>query len=223
MSRVVGGAPAVDIDALLQDSYLLVVELQQQASTKDGTELWKHCAAQVEHTRKSLIDASVSQHAIDQICYAQCALLDETVLRNATAPSHAVWASKPLQAHFFSRHQAGEQLYEDMREALAEPVPDPRVMTCYHRVLMLGFLGRYREEGAPERERLITALSEHVKPLSAAGKAPVFVQAGTGSWRRWLSMPWLHLAAAAVLLVGLWLLLQRMLGDTVATLLSGQV
>jgi len=223
MTRAFGNSTAVDIDALLQDSYLLVVELQQKASAKEGAELWRHCAAQIEHTRNSLTDAGVSPRAIDQVCYAQCALLDETVMRNATEQSHAVWASKPLQAHFFSRHQAGEQLYEDMRAVLAEPAPDLRVLTCYQRVLMLGFLGRYRDEQAPEREQLLSALSEHVEPFATTGEAPLLVRAGGGDWRYWLGMPWLHLAAASILLVGVWLVLHRMLVDTVATLLPGQV
>ncbi|WP_152227528.1 type VI secretion system protein TssL, short form [Pseudomonas sp. SCB32] len=223
MSKVFGKSPVVDIDALLQNSYLLVVELQQKAVPKDGEELWKHCVVQVEQCRNSLIDAGVSQRAVNQICYTQCALLDETVLRNASEQAHAVWAAKPLQAHFFSRHQAGEQLYEDMREALAEPAPDLRVLTCYHRVLMLGFLGRYRSASAPEREQLLAALNEHVEPFAAAGAMPVLVSAPGGSWRRWLSRPWLHLATAAVLLVGLWWVLHRVLGDTVTSLLSGQV
>ncbi|MNN28767.1 hypothetical protein D3C81_1423470 [compost metagenome] len=169
------------------------------------------------------MEAGVSQRSINQICYAQCALLDETVLRNASEQAHAVWAAKPLQAHFFSRHQAGEQLYEDMREALAEPAPDLRVLTCYHRVLMLGFLGRYRTETAPEREQLLTALGEHVEPFVTAGSTPVLVRARGGNWRRWVSLPWLHLMAAVVLLMGIWLVLHRVLGDTVTSLLRGQV
>lgn len=223
MTRAFKESQAVDIDALLQDSYLLVVELQQQASPRQGAELWKHCVGQVEACRNSLIDAGVSQRAINQICYAQCALLDETVMRNANEQSRSVWTSKPLQAHFFSRHQAGEQLYEDMREALAEPAPDLRVLTCYQRVLMLGFLGRYRDESAPEREHLLTVLSEHVEPFAAKGQAPLLVRAGGDGWRRWLGRPWLHLVAATILLAGVWLLLHRMLVDTVATLLPGQV
>ena len=223
MTKAFGTSTAVDIDALLTDSYLLVVELQQKAAPKEGEVLWKHCVAQVEQCRNSLIEAGVSQRAVDRICYAQCALLDESVLRNVTSQAHVVWAAKPLQAHFFSRHQAGEQLYEDMREALDEPAPDLRVFTGYHRVLMLGFLGRYRSEDAPERQQLLAALGEHVEPFATAGATPVLVSARGGSWRRWLSQPWLHLMAAAVLLAGLWLVLHRVLGDTVASLLSGQV
>lgn len=223
MTQALAKAPIVAIDALLQDSYLLVVALQQKAAPKDGEELWTHCVAHVEQCRSRLIDAGVSQRAVNQIGYAQCALLDETVLRNASTQAHAIWAAKPLQAHFFNRHQAGEQLYEDMREALAEPAPDRRVLTCYQRVLMLGFLGRYRTENAAEREQLLTALGEQVEPFAAAGATPLLVSARGGRWRRWLSLPWLQLTAAAVLLAGLWLVLHRVLGDTVTSLLSGQV
>jgi len=187
MNKAFGKTPSIDIDAVLQDTYLLVVELQQHASPEDGEELWAHCAEQVAYCRNQLADAGVSQRAINQISYAQCALLDEAVMRNASpqSPSRAVWTAKPLQAHFFSRHQAGEQLYEDIREALAEPAPDVRVLTCYHRVLMLGFLGRYREENAPEREHLLTTLSEYVEPLSSAQDAPLLVRAGGGGCLRW--------------------------------------
>jgi type VI secretion system protein ImpK len=223
MTKLVGKATEVDIDALLQDSYLLVVELRQSAAPKTGAELWNHCAAQVEESRNRLIEAGVSQRTINQICYAQCALLDETVMRNAEPATHDYWATKPLQAHFFNRHLAGEQLYEDMREALSEPAPDRRVLTCYQRVLMLGFLGRYQEENDPERERLLAALNEQVEPFGSNAGAPLLMRAGGGSLRRWLATPWLHVAVAAVLLVGLWLVLHRVLSDTVASLLPGQV
>jgi type VI secretion system protein ImpK len=221
MTKLTAKPAEVAIDALLQDSYLLVVELSQNAVPRSESELWRHCAAQVEGTRNKLIEAGVSQRTINQICYAQCALLDETVMRNSQPALRDEWATQPLQAHFFSRHQAGEQLYEDMREALAEPAPDRRVLTCYQRVLMLGFLGRYETENAPERERLLAALNEQVESFGAGGKGSLLIRGGDSGLRRWLGAPWLHVALAAVLLVGLWLVLNRLLADTVAALLPG--
>ncbi|MCY1558266.1 hypothetical protein D9M68_951850 [compost metagenome] len=88
---------------------------------------------------------------------------------------------------------------------------------------MLGFLGRHRTETAPERQQLLTALGEHVEAFAAAGATPILVSVRGDSWRRWLSLPWLHLSAAVVLLIGLWMVLHRVLGDTVTSLLSGQV
>ena len=47
-------------------------------------------------------------------------MLDETLLSHAQGEAHAKWASEPLQARFFGRHQAGECLYEAMCEGRRE-------------------------------------------------------------------------------------------------------
>jgi type VI secretion system protein ImpK len=84
--------PMTDIDALLQDSYLLVVELREGASARNGRDLWKHCSSQIEHVRQRLEDAGMSEKSINHISYAHCALLDETVLRFASEDARADWA-----------------------------------------------------------------------------------------------------------------------------------
>ena len=153
-------AAAVDIDALLQDSFLLVVQLRQGASAHNGKQLKALCVKQVEYVSHSLKEAGLNQRSIDHISHAQCALLDETMLNcvKDDAGAHAQWASEPLQAKFFNRHQAGEFLYEDMREVLREPAPDLQVLTAFQRVLMLGFQGRYRNANDPERLQLAALL-----------------------------------------------------------------
>src|SRR5471032_3384465 len=156
---------AVDIDALLQDTYLLVVELRQGASVQHSLKLSRFCVEQVEQVRHRLKLAGLNQRSIDHISHAQCALLDEAMLTCAKGDEHASWASKPLQARFFNRHQAGKFLYEDMREVLREAAPDRQVLTVFQRVLMLGFRGRYSDLADPEREQLLDALNAQVAPL----------------------------------------------------------
>ena len=68
-------AMTVDIDALLQDSYLLVVELRQGASAQSSDEVKALCVRQVEHVRQRLMDAGLAQRSIDHISHAQCCLL----------------------------------------------------------------------------------------------------------------------------------------------------
>jgi type VI secretion system protein ImpK len=216
-------ATAVDIDALLQDSYLLVVELRQGASAQNSHDLSQRCAEQIEHVRERLKHAGLSQRSIDHISHAQCALLDETVLNCAKDDAHALWASEPLQARFFSRHQAGEFLYEDMREVLREPAPDRHVLTAFQRVLMLGFQGRYHDMNDPEREQLLAALNAQVAPLELSHG--LTTQAGVG--RRIVSLhglrsPLAHVLSAGLLLVGVWWGLDHLLGAVIATLLPGQ-
>lgn len=113
-----------DLDSLLQDSYLLVVQLRHGASAHNGNALMDLCVEQVEYVRLHLERAGLSKRSIELISHAQCALLDETMLGRATDDAHSRWASESLQAKFFNRHQAGEFLYEEMREVLREPAPD---------------------------------------------------------------------------------------------------
>ncbi len=216
-------AAALDIDQLLQDSYLLVIELRHGSSPHDSRALWELCSFQIEEVRQRLKDAELSLRSIELISHAQCALLDETVLSFAEE-ARAQWANEPLQAKFFGRHQAGEFLYEEMREVLREPSPDPYVLTVYHRVLMLGFLGRYREIDDPERQQLSTALSARVPPLKFDQALPTFVGGRQGALHLdWLRSPLLHGIAAGLLLAGVWWGLDYLLADSIAALATGQV
>ena len=210
----------VDIDALLQDSYLLVVELRQGQKPQKGA-LRTRCEEQVQDVRLQLEEAGVDQRSIERIGYAQCALLDETVLGCARDEAYSEWAGRPLQAQFFSRHQAGEQLYGDIHEALREPAADRLVLTVYQRMLMLGFQGRYRDAQDPERERLLELLNEQVAPLEPTAGATLVNAGSTGVWQG-LRSPWGQLILAALLLTGLWLGLDHLLTEAVATLLPVQ-
>ncbi|NUT79223.1 DotU family type IV/VI secretion system protein [Pseudomonas sp. C1C7] len=207
------------IDSLLQDSYLLVVELRQKAVIDSSEPFVALCIQQVEYVRQRLEQSGLSQRSIDHISHAQCALLDETVLSCAKDGDHTTWASEPLQAKFFNRHQAGEFLYEDMREVLREPAPDLHVLTAFHRVLMLGFQGRYRDINDPEREQLLADLSAWVAPLQLSETLPTQVVARSrGAALSWLRAPLGQVFAAGLVLAATWWGLDYLVGGWVATL-----
>ncbi|AMB86084.1 type IV secretion protein DotU [Pseudomonas agarici] len=214
---------AQNLDALLQDSYLLVVELRQGASVQDSSGLWQRCEKQVEQVRQSLNEAGVNKRCVELISHAQCALLDETALGCAKDDAHAQWASQPLQTRFFGSHQAGEFLYEDMRESLRQPSPDVLVLTAFQRVLMLGFRGRYHAADDAEREQLLTALNARVAPLEL-NQALTTQDAGHPINPRYgVRSPLIHILAAGGLLVGVWWGLDHWLGSLIATFVPGQV
>lgn len=221
-SEVRVNAPA-SIDALLQDSYLLVVTLREGRAAHHGRDLWRRCIHQVETLRHELEARGMSQRSIDCISYAQCALLDETVLAFAQDDDHADWAGEPLQVKFFNRHQAGHFLYEDMHDVLREPSPDPWVLTAYHRVLLLGFKGRY-DLHDPEREGLLRALEERVPPLAIHDDLSLGTGAERGNtMKRWLRGPAMQVLAMTVLVAGAWWGLDQYLARLVASLLPGAV
>lgn len=216
-------AVKVDIDELLQDTYLLVVELRHGTEAHTSPELWSCCVADVEHVRATLQEGGLDRRSIELISHAQCALLDETVLACAKGRAHEDWAMETLQAKFFSSHQAGESLYEDMRTALREASVHPHVLTVFQRVLMLGFLGRYRDANHPERQQLLTAISVKVPPLATSQSLVIPLDTGPRMpiWG-WLRAPLVHIVMAAALLVGVWWGLDNALGEAVASLLPVQ-
>lgn len=219
MNHATARPTPIDMDALLQDSYLLVVNLRHKGDVQESNELWARCTEKVERVRTRLMEAGMNERSIDRISYAQCALLDETVLARATGNAHAEWAARPLQAHFFKRHEAGVQLYEDMREALAEPAPDRNVLTCYHRVLMLGFQGSYPGERSAVREQLVAALGERVEAFAPATDIAGLLRNEQRGALRWLRVPLVHVLVAASLVAGLWWGLNHLLFDAIGRLL----
>lgn len=217
-------ATTVDIDSLLQDSYLLVVELRHGTPVQGSDELKVRCVQQIEYVRQQLERAGLNQRSIEYISHAQCALLDETVLGFAKDDEHSKWADKPLQTSFFSRHQAGEFLYDDMHEVLREPAPDLNVLTVFQRVLMLGFQGRYKDPNDPEREQLLAALSARVQPLKP--NPTISTQGVIGSRLTtlgWLQSPLVQTCVAGFLLAAVWFGLDHLLGGLIATLVPEQV
>lgn len=213
---------AQDLDALLQDTYLLVVSLREGASLQNSPQLPEHCAKQVEQVRQGLKDAGVGARSLALISYAQCALLDETALGYAKGDAHANWAREPLQAKFFNRHQAGEFLYEDISEALRHPAPDVLVLTAFQRVMMLGFQGRYRDVNDPEREQLLAALNARVAPLQLNHTLMTHRVGRRMQRLRRIGSPMVHALAAGLLLAGTWWGLDHWLGGLAATLVPGQ-
>ncbi|MBU9821815.1 type VI secretion system protein TssL, short form [Rahnella sp. BCC 1045] len=219
--------PAVDIDALLADTWLQVISLRQGmiSAEGEGRIFWQRCVADIERVQQALHDADVSEQSCQHIKYAQCAILDETVKgRSVQDDTYYVWCNTPLQAHFFNTLDAGNQLYEQMRTVLREPAPDTAVLTCFHRVLMLGFLGGYKRAEVTEREQLVDELSARVLPFSFTPSRPVLaVGASRNRLSVWLRYWPVRLGLATCVVALLWWGLDHWLSGLLSTLLPGAV
>jgi len=160
----------------MAETWLTVAMLKHAAIIPDGKALYRNCLAQVEKIRDTLKAASVDEESIGHISYAQCALLDEMVLSRKpgessssddTAGAQREWRAVPLQAHFFGSLRAGEALWDRIAEVLRQPAPLMAVLTCYHRVLSLGFQGMFGAANVnpTQREEALNALNARVPPL----------------------------------------------------------
>ncbi|MNQ80388.1 hypothetical protein D3C85_953640 [compost metagenome] len=119
---------------------------------------------------------------------------------------------------------AGDTLCSRMRDVLREPAPGHAVVTCFQRVMMLGFLGSFRSLNDPERQKLVNALSEHVTPFSYPQTHPVLAESRTGrGMGSWLASWPVRIGLSVVVVVALWWGLSHWLDQTLQTLLPGAV
>jgi len=111
-----------------------------------------------------------------------------------------------------------------MRDVLREPAPDNAVLTCFQRVMMLGFLGSFRSLNEPERQKLVNALGEHVAPFTCPQTHPVLAESRTvrGVGNLLLSWP-VRIGLGVVVLAVLWWGLDHWLDQMLTTLLPGAV
>ena len=222
-----GLAASIDIDALLQDTWLQVISLRHGPTFQDGEgrTLWERCITDVERVQRELKDNELDEASCQQILTAQCALLDEAVKGRGVEDDACVqWYDIPLQGHFLGTMDAGDTLCDQMRDVLSEPAPDHAVVTCFQRVMMLGFLGSFRSLNDPERQKLVNALNEHVTPFSYPQTHPVLAESLTGrGMSDWLA-PWpVRIGLSLILVATLWWGLDYWLDQTLLTLLPGIV
>lgn len=175
------------IDELLRDSLLVVIQLKVKANIPSGHKLYELCKQQVTAVRETLYKAQYNQDVIDDISYALCALLDETVLLchrdNPKDQDYDEWLGAPLQVIFFNTHNAGDDLFEKIRSRLKADRKEALVLSCFDRVLGLGFQGRYLDKPQMEREHLILALREAIRDDEPEQSHPIIEQ--TQTYRYW--------------------------------------
>lgn len=167
----------INIDELLRDTILTVVELREGADIPSVSKLYNQCKQQVTVLRETLHQAHFSQDIIDDISYAQCALLDEVVLlcsKDSSKPrDYDQWLGAPLQVVFFNTHNAGYDLFEKVRTRLRADKKEYLVLNCFDRILGMGFQGCYLGQPQMEREHLIIALRESLKVQDADLTHPI--------------------------------------------------
>lgn len=222
-----GAAASIDIDALLQDTWLQVISLRHGPKFQDGEgrTLWERCVADVERVQRELKATELDEASRQHILTAQCALLDEAVKGRGVEDDACVqWYDIPLQGHFLGTMDAGDTLCDRMRDVLREPAPDLAVVTCFERVMMLGFLGSFRSLNDPERQKLVNALSEHVTPFSYPQTHPVLAESRAGlGIGGWLASWPVRIGMSVVVVTALWWGLDHWLDQMLLTRLPGAV
>lgn len=212
-------APVTRTEQIFYPGWLMACQLRNGHPIPDGQALYRRARQMVTDMRSQLSEAGASESASEQMLFALCALLDESVLnRGQDDDAYRTWQKDPLQAHFFSRLDAGEALWAQIRELLKSPAPDAAVLTCLYRTLQLGFVGQYREQDDERREDVVRALAERVPPFTLSQDSPVVVRPSTLRGGRWWY--WLSWGAGIVALVALWFVFSTLLDGQVAKIIG---
>ncbi|MCC8367808.1 type VI secretion system protein TssL, short form [Xenorhabdus sp. PB61.4] len=194
---------AVTIDTLFADTWLMVCQLRNGVSIENGKALYRRACEQIDKTRESLEQAGFSKSAVEHMSYAQCALLDESVMnRGVQDEGYIQWLQSPLQTKYFNTLEAGDKLWDRIRTVLHEPAPDPAVLICFHRVVTLGFSGKYQTPENDHREDVLTALTRQVPPYALVASQPRVVQPARYFSRR--RMYWIGWLTGVIALGTLW-------------------
>lgn len=189
-----------DVELILQDCFLFALDVinnipavSEDARFREGYQL-------TDALQKALQVSPVTPAAADNILYAICALLDETVLATGNIP----WRHNPLQTRYFQTLNAGNELFERLREVLRQPAPDQKVLTTFHHVLRLGFLGKYYQTpDAPELQTLLRNLASQIHTDNRVVDEPVVASLGLSRWSRHWRSPWLMVAVSLLLVMAL--------------------
>ncbi|OSI09238.1 DotU/TssL family secretion system protein [Neisseria canis] len=127
----------------LLDTALVVSALSFGAQPEHSVSWYEYCKNLVIQLKQSLAEGDYAESEIEQISYAQCALLDEAALKFLKGADRDVWEMEPLQVHFFQTYNAGDVLCNRIEELSKSPSPNPRLAEAYLSIMNLGFRGRY--------------------------------------------------------------------------------
>lgn len=165
------------IDMIFADTWLMVCQLRQGSPITNGDIFYRHVCQLIDNTRQELLFQGYSESAIENMQYAQCALIDESVMNRPTSDEgNQTWLHSPLQARYFNTLEAGSKLWNRLCNLLAETSPDRDVLLCFQRVLILGFVGKFRHPNDPEREHIVAQLNALLPPSTLSAELPLVVK-----------------------------------------------
>lgn len=210
------------IRALFRDTALQVALLAQNAIPDAIDVLRKDCSLLVVAFHGALELHKVAPDVIHDAVYAQCGLLDETVLRHLPDEQKSVWDANPLQVERFQNHDAGTRIYERIVARMRETPPNLGLLECYSTILGLGFKGRYARDGESIRTDLMAALDTQIAQLNPMPDQSLIIDNADRKGLIWLNhlSPWALPGVTVIAALLLYVLLGRSLDLQLSNLLQ---
>ncbi|MDA8503273.1 type VI secretion system protein TssL, short form [Citrobacter sp. Awk 2] len=167
------------IDTIFQDTWLLVLAIRNIPGVVVDKALYQHCLKMIEDVQKRLRNAGASDYTCDEFKFAHCVFLDEAIMNQKDVDTSYWWHASPLQSRLLMDLRGGERFYVHLNKLLREVEPSEAILTCYHRMLTLGYQGKYQLDGGEaneERQSLLKQLNELLPAAKGKINTPIFIR-----------------------------------------------
>jgi type VI secretion system protein ImpK len=215
--RLAGGA----MRDQLHGTALLVTSLSSGGTVRDAARFRERCRQLVDQLADALARRDCPEDVKREALLAQCGLLDEVALRYLPGEARSAWETHPMQVERFSIYDAGRRVIDSVEARLHESSPDVELLEYYTAILGMGFMGRTVREGDARRVALIAALDTRLQALRADVDQPFLTDTAglrISSGLRRLA-PWLLVAVACIVAVGVWMAGSRVLDTQLAQII----
>ena len=210
-------AAAAPLLILLGRLRLMIVDMQ-------AVPLMDHVANSIIEFERTVLESGVDREQVQIAKYALCGTADDIVQNLPGTDSH-VWMQYSMLARFFQVRTSGVGFFEELNKILANPAPRYHLLELMHACLSLGFEGQYRgsAKGDNELQRIRRDVYQTLRHLQGRADDDI-----SPRWRGMAVMMrdmssripvWTIASAAALLLVGVYMLLRFLLsneGDALA-------
>ncbi|MGH8258131.1 MAG: type IVB secretion system protein IcmH/DotU, partial [Steroidobacteraceae bacterium] len=197
---------------------ILAGRLRGQSANADVQSLHGQCVQEVRAFEDRARRAGVAPEDVLASRYALCTVLDEAVL-NTPWGAQSGWAGQSLLVTFHRETQGGEKFFQILERLLGEPARYVALLELWYVCLALGFEGRYRldDRGAARLADIRRDLIQRIEPLRGRIEPTLSphwqgVQDRRNAVLRLIPL-WVVAVAAAAILIGAWLFLDRRLSD----------
>lgn len=189
------------LDELMQDTWLLALAVRNGQSITIDDALYQRCFNTIQHVQDQLTTAGAPVSLCEEIKFAHCVFLDELIMTISEADISAWWKRTPLQGHFLGHINGGEHFFDRIKNLLREPAAAESTVSCYYRMLHLGYAGKYRTEDNEERQLLMQQLKALLPNQAGSPDSPVFIQRSKHKTSFLQRSPWLIRSSVLVVII----------------------
>ncbi|MEQ5117324.1 DotU family type IV/VI secretion system protein [Morganella morganii] len=191
-----------NVDMIFSDTWLMACQLQEGVPVSDSEIFYRRACRLIDDTCVRLIEQDYSVAAVDLMQYAQCILIDESVInRPRQDTDHLSSRYRSLRVRYFGALDAEAKLrYLLLEGANDETLSRRDVLLCYYRMFILsGMTGNCRnlytavlDQTGGQYDDWLPGLSVLVLPTAAPGqRVSLFRRCLTGlvTAAQWFGFP----------------------------------